>query len=108
MKKAIMNINDNINPCIDCITYPLCRNRLIEEHLLLKRIKMKHRSIDWDLVTVDALLYRAAENVLIHKCDLIFRYTINPPLSYLEYVEKVVKELNKVFNLVDENGKYKY
>jgi hypothetical protein len=97
------------NPCIDCITYIMCRNRLIKEFSRLSKIIITHNvSREWDLSPHEALLYRAAENVLVNECNLIYDYIMRTSTNYLMYVKDVVKVINKTYSIVDEKGNYEH
>lgn len=61
------------NPCINCLTYMLCRHELVTE---LKRQMQRTHLFPAKIYLEDHLLYKAYEKTLRHKCSLIRSYIV--------------------------------
>jgi len=61
------------NPCINCLTYMICKSELLaENHKQMQMTHMFPAQIDPE----DHVLYKAYENTLRHKCSLIRSYIV--------------------------------
>lgn len=78
-------------PCVDCITYPICRN------ILLKKLDCDP-SIVIDIIT----LYYITVDYLVPRCSLLEIYIIKKhhrESIYVRYDEKIANNIFKIFKL---------
>ena len=88
------------NPCIDCLTYAMCKQRLIKEFLHQMTLTQQ---FPLHLSPYELITFKAAEISLVKKCTLLHTYILR---SKPGYDRALLRAINEAYNVTDEKGDY--